>query len=60
VPEIFQTVSEQQFSEVRQISILGSSLLASNAQATPKIVYLSDTPTPMAEYAINVTDKGTP
>jgi hypothetical protein len=48
------------FTGVRETGVLGSSLLASNAQATPKIVYLSDTAAPMAEYAINVTDKGTP
>src|SRR5215208_5200489 len=39
---------------------LGSSLPVSNAQATPKIVHLSDTPAPLRDYATPVTDKGTP
>jgi hypothetical protein len=40
--------------------VLRSWLPASNAQATPKIVHLSDTPAPIPEYATHVTDKGTP
>src|SRR5215203_5035220 len=39
--------------------VLGSSLPASNAQATPKIAHLSDTPAPIGDYATPVTDKGT-
>jgi hypothetical protein len=35
------------FSEVRRHGVLGSSLPTSNAQATPKIAHLSDTPTPL-------------
>jgi hypothetical protein len=38
--------------------VLGSSLPASNAQATPKIAHLSDTSGPIRQYAMHVTDKG--
>ena len=51
---------ELRYGEVRILGILGSSLPASNAQATPKIAHLSDTPAPIREYARHVTDKGTP
>jgi hypothetical protein len=52
----------EEFSEVGLplYGVLRSSLPASNAQATPKIVYLSDTPASIREYATHVTDKGTP
>jgi hypothetical protein len=46
--------------ERRGSRVLGSLLPAINAQATPKIVYLSDMPAPIREYATHVTDKGTP
>ena len=46
--------------QVRGKGVLRSSLPASNAQATPKIAYLSDTPAPIRQYATHVTDKGTP
>jgi hypothetical protein len=39
--------------------VLRSSLPASNAQATPKIAHLSDTPAPIEEYGAKVIDKGT-
>jgi len=51
---------EKEFCELRLLGILGSSLPTSNAQATPKIAYLSDTPAPIGEYGTHVTDKGTP
>src|SRR5687768_521007 len=48
----------KEFCELRLLGILGSSLLASNAQATTKIAHLSDTPVPIRKYATPVTDKG--
>src|SRR5215204_3313289 len=50
---------EEEFCELRLLGILGSSLPASNAQATPKIAHLSDTSAPIRQYATLVTDKGT-
>src|SRR5215216_2423507 len=41
---------ERSFCELRRDGVLRSSLPASNAQATPKIAYLSDTPAPIREY----------
>ena len=52
---------EWAFSEVGfpLYGVLGSSLPASNAQATPKIAHLSDTSAPIRQYATPVIDKGT-
>jgi hypothetical protein len=51
---------EGEFCELRLNGVLGSSSSTSNAQVTPKIAHLSDTPAPIREYATPVTDKGTP
>ena len=45
--------------ELRNDGVLRSSSLASNAQVTPKIARLGDTPAPIKEYGAKVTDKGT-
>jgi hypothetical protein len=50
---------EGEFCELRRDGVLRSSSPASNAQVTPKIAHLSDTPAPIEEYGANVTDKWT-
>jgi hypothetical protein len=54
---LFTNVVGGVFCELPPYGVPRSSLPASNAQTTPKIAHLSDTPAPIREYG---TDKGTP